>query len=144
MRSIFLIFESELTDDISAFLDTYCVLNTNCDHPIKQWIVFGNNDPCLYIDNRPLSETDLSFDDTGIPPIYVSMKNPVVWAVDISGRHDGTAEVMELVRALFAEFTVYLMDDYTNHFWTPQEIIEGNMIEGHHFFDYCGWYEENI
>lgn len=139
MRSVFLVFESRLSECISKFLDDYCVMNSNCIPPVKQWIVLCNNDPCLYIDNIPLCENDLCFEDLGIPPLLSYMENPVVWSVDISGRHDGTTEVMGLATALLSEFPIHLMDDYTNHFWTLEEITDNKKIEGHCFFDHIGW-----
>jgi hypothetical protein len=141
MRSIFLLFESILTNDISEFLDKYCTSHSGI-FPVRQWIIVSDNDPCLYIDNTPLEEIDLSFEDSGIPLLYSQMKNPVVWAVDISGRHNGTAEVMELATALLSTFMMYLMDDYTNHCWTYEEITMNTKIEGHKFFDYIGWYKK--
>jgi len=143
MRSIFLLFESDLINDISEFLDKYC---NSCSgtFPVRQWIVTKDNNPCLYIDNIPVEESDMYFDDTGgVPLPYSQMKNPIVWMVDISGRHDGTTEVIELATALLSKFSMYCMDDYTNHCWTYEEIIKKAEIEGHKFFDYMGWYEEN-
>jgi hypothetical protein len=137
MRSICLIFENNLTECISKLLDEYCN-----DKYEEQWIVRYNNDPCLYIWNTPLCEYDLSFVENGTPSIYSEMENPVVWAVDISGRHDGTTQVLELATALLSKFEIYLMDDYTNHFWTLEEITGNTKIEGHCFFDHRGWYEE--
>ena len=143
MRSVFLIFENSLSECISKFFDEYCDTNSNCKIPGKQWYVLNNNDPCLYIDSIPLDENDLCFEDLGTPLLFSRMENPVVWSVDISGRHDGTTEVMELVTLLLSEFPIYFMDDYTNHFWTLEEITDNKKIEGHCFFDYIGWYEEN-
>jgi len=89
-----------------------------------------------------MEETDLCFEDSGIPLPYSQMNNPVVWGVDISGRHDGTTEVMELAIALLSKFPMYVMDDYTNHCWTYEEIANETKIERHKFFDYLGWYRE--
>jgi len=140
MRSVFFVFECSISENISAFLDVYCDY-FNLSSTVKQWIVQCNNDPCLYIENTHLSEKDLCFEDSGIPLLFSDMANPVVWSVNISGRHDGATEVVELVTALLSEFPMYIMDDYTNHFWTLEEITYNKKIEGHCFFDHLGWHE---
>jgi len=144
MRSISLLFESSLINNLSEFFDEYCDSYAGT-FPVRQWIVAKDNDPCLYIDNIPVEENDMAFfdeDSEGVPLPYSQMKSPIIWSVDISGRHEGTEEVMELATALLSKFPMYLMDDYTMHCWTYEEIINNVKIEGHKFFDYKGWYEE--
>ena len=134
MRSVFLLFESQLSKSVIKFLDEYCG-TANGKSPDRQWIVLCDNDPCLYVYESPLCEDDLAFED-GIPPLYSLMEEPTVWMVDVSGRHDGTKEVMKLAAALLLNFPLYLMDDYTNHCWTLEEITGNKIIEGRCFFDH--------
>jgi hypothetical protein len=60
------------------------------------------------------------------------------WAVgiDLSGRIDGTAEVLQLVALLLQQGGV-TVDDYSDHPWTLQEIESGAVINGLRFFDFC-------
>ena len=143
MRSIFLVFEGNITTTLSEFLDEYCASYSGT-FPVKQWIVEKSNTPCLYIDNTPLTEDDLCFEDLGVPMLYLQMENPVVWMVNISGNHEGTTEVLELATALLSKFPMYIQDDYTQHYWTLEEITDNVEIEGYKFFDYYGRYKDKF
>jgi hypothetical protein len=49
---------------------------------------------------------------------------------------------MELATMLLSKFPMYIMDDYTAHLWTLEELTNNVKIEGHKFFDYNGWCDE--
>jgi hypothetical protein len=60
---------------------------------------------------------------------------------DVSGRVDGEAEIFAFVQYFLNRYSGLAMDDYTNHGWVLNEIINGASIQGHPFFDYLGWNE---
>ena len=132
MRSVFLIFEESKKKKIIEFLNNYC---DNSDSSEKQWIVSVHDDACLYIYFN-------SCDD--FMPFPKDFDNKVVLLqIDISGRHDGTKKVTELIHKLFSVEPGYACDDYSEHFWTDKEIQDGILVEGHVFFDFKGWYKES-
>jgi hypothetical protein len=59
--------------------------------------------------------------------------------IDVSGRHEGDKEVQKCIHVLLSRFSGVVQDEFTDHFWTLQEIQSGTQIEGHLFFDYKGW-----
>jgi len=70
----------------------------------------------------------------GLPAVSLS--------ADISGRGSGQVEVFAFVKYFLSQFHGVATDDYTNHPWLLTEIINGEKIQGHPFFDYLGWHEE--
>lgn len=50
--------------------------------------------------------------------------------------------VLDLLRSVLDRFHGILQDDYSDHFWTLQEIEQGLQVKGHRFFDPQGWYDE--
>jgi hypothetical protein len=64
--------------------------------------------------------------------------------VDVSGTVPGDREVRDLVLALLECVPeAVATDDYPAHGWRSEEIRDGTRIQGHCFFDYQGWYDEN-
>src|SRR5262249_25621491 len=95
-----------------------------------------NDDACMYIN---CSDTDV---DEGMAYTAAFDAVPsVTITADVSGRHPGDAEVRALLRTVLGVFDGVAQDDYTEHFWTLEEVLSGVNVEGHPFFDYRGWYE---
>jgi hypothetical protein len=62
--------------------------------------------------------------------------------IDVSGRVPGDDEVRSVTLSLLGLVPpARAQDDHTGHLWTAEEIASGNLVEGHPFFDYDGWYE---
>lgn len=150
MRSAFLIFEEKQTNNLVDFLDSYCDASYGTP-PVKYWHIWAyekkpSEDICLYIDSDSLGENDfhMLIEDESSFELLLNLNNAVVWMVDISGRHDGTAELLDFIKAFLKEMPAYVKDDYTDHFWTYEELENNLKVEGHTFFDCIGWYEEKI
>ncbi|WP_223596684.1 DUF3888 domain-containing protein [Neobacillus bataviensis] len=147
MRSVILIFEDDKQDAIIRFFDSYCNESFG-EWPEKQWNVLVNDDACLYI--NPIFEYEDDFipfiedieDEDSLKILKEIDNNVVLWGIDISGRHDGRKEVTELIIQLFSVESGYAIDDYTDHFWTMEEIQNKKLIKGHAFFDFKGCYLE--
>ena len=60
-------------------------------------------------------------------------------AADVSGRHGGDEEVHLFVCALFGAFSGVAQDDYSEHFWSLEEIQQNTTVQGLRFFDYTGY-----
>jgi hypothetical protein len=65
-------------------------------------------------------------------------------SVDVSGRIPGDKEIRSLASMVLNRFKGYAFDDYLNydHAWTLKEIEELTLVDGLHFFDYNGYYEQ--
>lgn len=57
-------------------------------------------------------------------------------AVNISGRIEGTKESKEFVLKILSFFDGLVSDDYSEHFWSKQEIEEDKTFEGKKFLDF--------
>ena len=140
MRSCFFIFEEKNINAVTVFLHSYC------DESFEeiQWNILKNGDGLFYIRIYPAEELFIYIEDKSYFYKLSNMQYPLLYCqVDISGRHDGTPEIRRLLTQLFSKVRGYAMDDYTDYFWTHKEIYNNVLIEGHRFFDYLGWYEEN-
>lgn len=62
---------------------------------------------------------------------------------NVSGRHDGTAEVIRFVTMTLARFPGVASDDYSEHLWTRDEVAQGARFDGLTFFDHRGHYERH-
>ncbi|MEV0136806.1 hypothetical protein AB0H83_51330 [Dactylosporangium sp. NPDC050688] len=64
------------------------------------------------------------------------------WAVqiDVSGRIDGTEDVVHLMTLLLSRGGV-AFDDYTAHAWTLPEIQSEAQVDGLRFFDFRGYHK---
>lgn len=152
MRLAFLIFEEKQTNNVVDFLDNYCDDSYGI-LPAKQWHIWAYEKKpsedilCLDIDSHPLSENDfhMLIEDENSFELLLNMNNSVVWMVDICEQHDGSAELLDFIKAFLKEIpAAYVADDYTDHFWTYEELEKNLKVEGHTFFDCIGWYEEKI
>jgi len=65
-----------------------------------------------------------------------------VLSIGVSGRDDGTEEVYSYLGELLKNYKGFAMDDYTNHLWSLSEIQNNKRIDGHLFFDFEGWYDQ--
>lgn len=146
MRTVFLVFESKQKSKAEKFLDQYCD-RCHQHESIKQWQIDAHQtiDPeqiCLYLDNQPLRDDDFVLEEEHALEMWSSLYDPLVFMVNISGKHDGTAELLDFVQSFLNNIPGFVLDDYTEHFWTHEELANHSTFAGHPFFDYIGWYEE--
>jgi hypothetical protein len=135
VRSCFFIFEEQNKNVIKDFLSSCC----GESHDEKQWNILKNGAGLLYISIYPAEklfneiENNTHFYKTG------NMQPPLLCCqIDVSGRYDGTPEIIYLFTRLFDRVKGYAMDDYTDYFWSFEEIKNNVLVEGHRFFDFSG------
>lgn len=73
----------------------------------------------------------------GDPVLYINVldESALTVTADVSGRSEGTTEVIAFVSGLLGEFDGVATDDFTDHFWTLEEIERGELEDGTKFFD---------
>lgn len=101
----------------------------------------GDGDPVLYIDIYQNEDLRSECGDEAYEAIVSSFRgHPTtsVW-VNVSGRHDGTPEVLTCVTSLLRALSGVALDGYTDHAWTLDELQAGARVKEHPFFDYGGW-----
>jgi len=155
MRSVFLIFEEKYKDKVDDFLDHYCDKSQKDPRLVLAYdktstgvLYVRDYEPLKPDDPLELDEIDLKgifynrgnfyFEDIATIDLLAGLHNPYELTVDISGRFDGTAEVLDFVKAFLKEIPAFTLDDYTDHFWTHEEIVNHSKFEDHPFFDYNG------
>lgn len=84
------------------------------------WVAYVGDDPCLYIDiyrHGPIEDPDWAtrFDSMGGHPA-------VSISADISGRHNGWAQVEELMRVLLGRFRGVAQDADSGRLWSLAEL----------------------
>jgi hypothetical protein len=122
MRTVFIVLEKQNEECITNFLDNNCnesfVQNTE-----KQWNIFKNNDGLFYI-NR--ISTDVLFSEMEDKLYFYKIdrliKPLIAFQIDISGRYNATLEIKELLISILSEFEGYAIDNYSNNFWSLDEI----------------------
>ncbi|WP_145361093.1 hypothetical protein [Alienimonas californiensis] len=137
MRSVFVFLRGTTEEEIAAYLDGA--------YPAQRepWLATSADDPCLYInfyrggprELGPEGWTDLVRRFGGEPSAGVM--------ADVSGRHPGDEQVFDFVTSLLAIFSGSAQDEYTEHLWSLDELRSGQLVSGHPFFDYSGWYAES-
>lgn len=107
---------------------------------VDDWIVYSAHlDPVLYVHvcvNDEALRVDLETCEIAFEPASALY-------IDISGRHAGDDEVRVLLEATLLAFDGVVNDGFTPHCWTLDEIRKRDQQEGHPFFDYQGWFNEN-
>ncbi len=149
MRSV-IIFLADVTLDMLTMR-----LSQNYPNQANPWIaVDKKGDPVLYINITEFEKWNMrlgegwSGDEEGLREeqelaARLGRKPTYVVSVDISGRHPGDKEVRTCITNLLSQFMGVVQDEYTRHFWPLTEIQKDMLVEGHPFFDYQGWYDEN-
>lgn len=140
MRSVFILIDRKDREKVIHFLNKYCNDTfVAMDH--EQWNVRKDGDAIFYIYETSAEELFSEMEEkTYFDKLDGEHKRYACWQIDISGRHDGTAEIKQLLGALFSELSGFVVDDYTDYFWTFSEIDNDTRVEGHTFFDHVGWY----
>jgi hypothetical protein len=138
MRSVVLHFT-----EVDAALED--CLATVCEPNGEEWMCCDHGDPVLYV-HAPQSFVQwaegegLSAHERQEIERAAGGALALSLLVDVSGRHPGDAEVRALAVALLSRFRGFVMDEYTDHLWTLDEIAAGHQVQGKGFFDYRGWF----
>ena len=135
MRSVIVHLDGCTEADAADLLD---IVYPEQRHP---WVDFVERDACLYIDFYRHHYYGIEFD----PEVLVELKSrfhgqlPLGIIANVSGRHDGTQQVLRFVRTLLMWRTGVATDDYTDHLWSLTEIEAEARYDGLAFFDYDGY-----
>jgi hypothetical protein len=100
------------------------------------WLCKTAGNVCLYIQfyyDVRIEEGSEGFErlvrDLGFTPAVSVIAN-------VSGRHPGDEEVRSLVSTILQRYEGRAVDEFSDHCWTLQEVISGQLVQGHSFFDY--------
>ncbi|WP_161405406.1 hypothetical protein [Paenibacillus silvestris] len=139
IRSVFVLLDLDSRDSIINTINSMCI-----NYKDLQWIYKNHQDSLLYIEFNEKKSFLNEIEDTDENAFLLErIKSDVVLQIDISGRHPGDKEVLQIVKELLSKFNGYAMDDYSDHLWTLEEIQNGTKYRELKFFDYIGWYERN-
>lgn len=133
MRSVIVLLRDTTKAEVAGCLQEACPGQAG---PPWDWLV--GSEPYLYID---FSDCIEDVGGSTAAQAALGQTPSVIVIADISGRHPGDAEVRMFLRLLLHRFRGIAKDDFTEHGWTLDEIETGQLVEGHGFFDYKGWYE---
>jgi hypothetical protein len=139
MKLVFIYLIKTTLEELNNYLSQNYAHDPRID--ISEWIdVDDANDPVLYINMMESKSWEQSYGELneGLNAILGEQPTHVV-QIDVSGRHEGDQEVQKCIHVLLSRFSGVVQDEFTDHFWTLQEIQSGTQIEGHLFFDYKGW-----
>lgn len=140
MRSAFLFLQNYTLSQAKNLLNNLAEKNGT------GWLINSKeNDPILYIrvDQEFSLLNEFDEDEVGFEKLVEIINNYIIVIIDISGRHNGKIELIEFINNCLLNRNGYVMDDYTYHLWTIDEINGNKLVENHPFFDYNGWYKAN-
>ena len=131
MRTILVHLRDAHEKDVADYLNhTYPV------QPGPPWILDAAGDAVLFINFYRDLGTEYSDEDMTALVKFLGREPKISVSVDISGRHKGNQEIRAFVCGLLSEFQGVAQDEYTNHFWTMEEIANGFRVKGNSFFSY--------
>ena len=137
MRSVEVYLRNTNQEDVAAFLKQAFPLQEG-----PPWIHAINGDACLYIDFNPYSKNEHEADDWSELVHGLGCEPQVVVTANVSGRHPGDEQVRQFIKTMLTAFEGVAHDEYTAHCWSRDEVLSNHKIQGHHFFDYQGWFDE--
>ena len=128
MRSVVVFFQTATNEILAKWLDQVSQSQRT------PWLVLSiAGDPILYADLLDAPGLRLESNSKELP-----FSPTAGVAIDMSGRHRGSAEVLELVTRLLADFDGVATDDFSKKVWTLAEIERKESSQGSHFFDRLG------
>ena len=137
MRSILIHLRNATEKDIAAFLQQAC-----SSSQARPWLVGRAGSPVLYIDFYHDIDKEYEAEDLLDLTACLQGKPRASVIVDVSGSVPGNKEVREFVCSILGAFEGIAHDEYTNHCWTREEVLNNERIQGHTFFDYEGWHRQ--
>lgn len=123
MRTVFVHFRDATKEQVEDLLtDTYSLQKGTQG---SQWIHTVDGDPCLYIWIHPDLEDDCEPEEFADLLDSLGGKPTVTVIANVSGRHPGDMQVREFVSKLLTKFKGLASDDFTEGFWTLDDILSG-------------------
>jgi hypothetical protein len=104
--------------------------------PGPHWICEIDGNACLYIGFY--RDHAAEFEPEHLEALLRAFggRVPVSLVADVSGRWPGDEQVRDFVRTFLTRFGGFAQDDYSEHLWSLEEVLNGTRVEGHPFFDY--------
>lgn len=132
MRGIIVHFRKACEEEIKKWL------NTNFSRRIEysDWVFPNNANPILWMGIYQDCLTELEPEEYSKLIEALGKEPSTSVAVEISGRVDGTKELNDFVLQILSAFDGLVADDYSEHFWSKQEIEENKFFDGKQFFDF--------
>jgi hypothetical protein len=139
MRTVIVHLRNATEEQVEQFLS-----NTYPAQEGPPWVCFVEGDACLYIDvYRHLA---IEFEPERVAALHSALgcAPSVSVSADVSGRHAGDEQVGDFVFKLLSAFEGLAGDEYTEGFWTLDDIksdrrkpstLKGRP-DGHTFFDH--------
>lgn len=139
MRTIFVHLREATEEQVASFLSEAF---PNQKGP--PWILSVAGDAHLYIRFCRNWQAESEAEEIECLRAMLGGKPSVSLSADVSGRHSGDAEMREFVSRILSKFDGLAEDEYTEGFWTMEEIIReyrkpsnlSGKWEGQTFFDY--------
>jgi hypothetical protein len=107
----------------------------------EAWSECVDGDPCLYIEFYRHHTIEFAAEELQLLKSHFAGEIPLSVIANVSGRHDGTPQVVRFVTTLLARFSGVATDEFTEHLWLRSEIEQDFRYDGLAFFDYRGFYE---
>lgn len=104
----------------------------------RQWVEHVEGDPCLVIEFYRDHLIEYAPEELEQLKSHFAGEMPLSVIANISGRHDGTAQVRRFVQVLLAQLPGVATDEFTDHLWSRAEIEQNAQFDGLAFFDYLG------
>ena len=137
MRSIHIYLRNTNQADVKIFLTEAFPLQE-----APPWVYGIDGEAYLYIQFNPYSKTEHEPQEWSDLVQNLGSEPAVILMADVSGRHAGDEQVKQFIQIILTTFEGVAQDDYSLHYWSLDEILSGHKIQGHHFFDYQGWFEQ--
>ena len=108
------------------------------------WICDIRGDACLYIKIYRDLNIESHAEEIALLHTHLGGEPTVSVIADVSGRHPGDEQIRDFVYRLLSEFEGLAQDEYTDGFWTLDDITLGRKRtsplssekQGYGFFDY--------
>jgi hypothetical protein len=130
LRSVFVFFDRATDDEVRGSLADW--------HPGQsgpQWIATcaAADDPVLYVEIDRSLLADL--EPGALESLHSTLGGAptAVLVIDVSGRHDGLAEVQQYISRVLSRFSGLACDDYSDDLWTRDEVANATK-SGRRFF----------
>jgi hypothetical protein len=135
VRSVIVHLRETIEEAVVAFSQRTYTRQSN----ITGWVhEFDGQGYALYIDIYRDGPQEFEPEDWDKMVLTLGCDPDVSVIANVSRRRPGGDQVAFFTFGLLSEFQGIAQDDYSNRYWTKQEIELGRQVEGHCFFDYCG------
>jgi hypothetical protein len=138
MRIVGVIFKGTSLDRVETWLDNFAARADD------QWVYpAGQHEVVLYIRiPKDLKKEFETYEYTELS-LALRVEPSIGLFAHINGRYEGTKEATLFVTSILKQFEGVAFDEFTNHWWTLDEIVNDKIIGGFHFFDYLEQYRRS-